>query len=214
MNNPFDFFEEIWCINLDRRPDRWESVVKEFDTLGIRNKVQRLSAITHEDGRIGLIKSILNLLIYEKEKKLKNILILEDDVKFLHANNVTSTLTKANEQISNIDWHMFYLGANINGVKQRKVSENLIRITNSYCSHAICYNSCVYDIIIEQFTKTNAIIVPEDDGDVYFSILQKSVPCFCVNPIIATQSTGFSDLSNAVIDYSVHIEIPFSNNII
>ena len=41
MNNPFDFFEEIWCINLDHRIDRWELSQQEFEKLGIKERVQR-----------------------------------------------------------------------------------------------------------------------------------------------------------------------------
>ena len=26
---PFDFFDAIFCINLDKRPNRWESAQKE-----------------------------------------------------------------------------------------------------------------------------------------------------------------------------------------
>ena len=30
-NNPFDYFDKIFCINLDSRPDRWKQVQTEFD---------------------------------------------------------------------------------------------------------------------------------------------------------------------------------------
>lgn len=30
MENPFDYFQEIYCINLDHRIDRWENAQKEF----------------------------------------------------------------------------------------------------------------------------------------------------------------------------------------
>ena len=28
MKNPFDFFDEIYCINLDHRTDRWKAWCK------------------------------------------------------------------------------------------------------------------------------------------------------------------------------------------
>ena len=46
MKNPFDYFDKIFCINLDSRPDRWESVQKEFDKVGILDRVERFSALT------------------------------------------------------------------------------------------------------------------------------------------------------------------------
>jgi len=36
-------FQKIWCMNLDRRPERWEFMVEQF--LDLRMPVQRLSAV-------------------------------------------------------------------------------------------------------------------------------------------------------------------------
>ena len=41
----FDFFDEIYCINLDKRVDRWNSAKEQFKKLGIDNKVKRFSAV-------------------------------------------------------------------------------------------------------------------------------------------------------------------------
>lgn len=58
MNNFFDYFDAIYCINLDRRTDRWETVQREFDKVGIRERVVRFSAIeTPENGAIGCLLS-------------------------------------------------------------------------------------------------------------------------------------------------------------
>ncbi len=45
MQNLFSHFEAIYCINLDRRSDRWEAVQREFEKVGIRDRVIRFSAI-------------------------------------------------------------------------------------------------------------------------------------------------------------------------
>lgn len=44
MKNPFDYFDKIYCINLDSRPDRWELAQKEFKKIGILDRVERFSA--------------------------------------------------------------------------------------------------------------------------------------------------------------------------
>ena len=41
MNNPFDYFDEIYCINLDHRKDRWQHAQEEFKKVGILDRVQR-----------------------------------------------------------------------------------------------------------------------------------------------------------------------------
>ena len=35
MNNSFDFFDAIFCINLDKRPDRWVHAQEQFKKIGI-----------------------------------------------------------------------------------------------------------------------------------------------------------------------------------
>jgi hypothetical protein len=45
MKNPFDYFDAIYCINLDRRTDRWEAVKREFAKIDILDRVIRFSAI-------------------------------------------------------------------------------------------------------------------------------------------------------------------------
>jgi GR25 family glycosyltransferase involved in LPS biosynthesis len=44
MKNPFDYFDKIYCINLDSRPDRWEQAKSEFEKVGILDRVERFSA--------------------------------------------------------------------------------------------------------------------------------------------------------------------------
>ena len=45
MDNPFNYFDKIFCINLDERTDRWEKCLNKFSLLGIEDKVERLSAV-------------------------------------------------------------------------------------------------------------------------------------------------------------------------
>ena len=47
MSNPLDFFDAIYCINLDERTDRWKHCLIEFKKLGISDRVIRFSAILH-----------------------------------------------------------------------------------------------------------------------------------------------------------------------
>ena len=42
-SDPFKFFEVIYCINLDRRQDRWEAAMRQFTTLGIFDRVERVA---------------------------------------------------------------------------------------------------------------------------------------------------------------------------
>ena len=48
MNNPFDFFDAIYCVNLDERTDRWHHAQVELDQLQIRDRVERSSAMIRQ----------------------------------------------------------------------------------------------------------------------------------------------------------------------
>ena len=84
-------FSKVYCINLDRRPDRWEEACKEFEKWGIQDSVQRYAAIdgatlpahhTVTPGALGLIVTLYNIVTEAKAMGYRNILILEDDVYF------------------------------------------------------------------------------------------------------------------------------------
>ena len=156
MNNPFDFFEEIWCINLDHRIDRWENAQKEFNSVGILDKVQRFSAIKHDDGRIGVIKSNLELIKMAKIKKLKNILIFEDDIKFLMYNEPLKNLQLAIESVQQkkLKWDMFYLGANTHN-KLTKLSQSLIYLRDAFALHSAAYSEQTYNKFINYAENVN-----------------------------------------------------------
>ena len=54
-----DNFEKIYCINLDRRTDRWEESLIEFKKWGIEGNVERYSAV---DGKSLSVESLNNFL--------------------------------------------------------------------------------------------------------------------------------------------------------
>ena len=179
MNNPFDIFDEIWCINLDHRTDRWEHAQLEFKKVGINDRVQRFSAIRDDDGRLGLIKSFQSLFEYAQNKKLNNIFIFEDDVKFI--NNPNENMKKAVEQSKNIDWDMFYLGANTHN-KLIKIKPNLVLLKNAYSAHAIGYNKSLFDTVVELVPAKATLIM----GTVYEQNLLRRNRVKLMNPEEAT----------------------------
>lgn len=45
ISKSFNFFDAIYCINLEFRNDRWESAIKEFEKIGIAKKIVKFRAI-------------------------------------------------------------------------------------------------------------------------------------------------------------------------
>lgn len=211
MDNPFDFFDKIFCINLDDRTDRWELAQEEFKKVGILDKVERFSAIRDTDGRIGIIKSNLAIVKYAKEHNLNNVLVFEDDIKFI-VDDPQKHLQRAISQISGMKWSLFYLGANTHN-KLIKIKPNLILIKNSYAVHAMAYNKVVYDRFIRKFEGMNRIGRHQDILDVYLAEeIQSKDICLMVNPMLATQRSDYSDIEKREVNQN-YIEDRFKRNV-
>lgn len=209
--NSFDYFDEIYCINLDERTDRWEHAQDEFRKVGILDKVKRFSGIRDVDGRLGVIKSNLAIIKIAKEKKLKNILIFEDDVQFI-VDNPQEVLAKTIQQIGNIKWHLFYLGANTHQ-KLTKFKPNLILLKNAFAVHSMAYSELMYDIFINKYEKMKVISTFDDILDVFLARkIQEKYICLMTHPMMTTQMNSYSDIENRIVDYSF-IEERYKNNI-
>lgn len=209
--NSFDYFDEIYCINLDERTDRWEHAQEEFRKAGILDRVIRFSAIRDADGRLGVIKSNLTIIKIAKEKKLKNVLIFEDDVQFI-VDNPQDVLAKTIQQIGNIKWHLFYLGANTHQ-KLTKFKPNLILLKNAFAVHSMAYSELMYDVLINKYDKLKVISTYDDILDVFLARkIQEKYICLMTNPMMTTQMNSYSDIENRIVDYSF-IEERYKNNI-
>ena len=202
----FDFFNEIYCINLDHRIDRWVHAQKEFEKVGIQDRVKRFTAIKDDDGKVGLIKSNLTILKMAKSKGLDNVLIFEDDVKFI-VDDPVKHLKKAISQIGKLKWSLFYLGANTHE-KLIKIKPNLILMKNAFATHSLAYNKNIYNKVIRQFKKIKIIKKQNDILDVFLAEkIQSKHICLMVNPMLTTQMNDYSDIEKKVVDYSFIEEI-------
>jgi GR25 family glycosyltransferase involved in LPS biosynthesis len=211
MDNPFDYFDKMFCINLDERTDRWELAQKEFERIGILDKVERFSAIKENDGRLGVIKSNLEIVKYAKKNKLNNVLVFEDDVKFV-IDNPNEYLSKAISQIGNLKWSLFYLGANTHQ-KLIKLKPNLILLKHAYAVHSMAYSSLVYDKFIRKYEGMKSISKFPDILDVYLAQeIQAKETCLMVNPLLTTQRESYSDIEKRVVNYGF-IEERFKKHI-
>ena len=159
MDNPFDFFDEIYCINLDERIDRWEHSCEQFKILGIYDRVKRFSAIKPEHderwnrsvpwgkgkyayplkGAVGCAESHKAIIKLAKEQNLKNVMVFEDD--FVVLENWRENLSNSISELQNHRWHNFYLGYHLHRVTRRmeiKHEDNLSRCVSKtpwYTTH-------------------------------------------------------------------------------
>jgi hypothetical protein len=173
----------------------------EFAKWGL--SVERFAAVDGEQinpfpynmrrGSIGNCLSKLGVLALAKERGYKSVLILEDDVEFQDDfNNKFSEWSK--EVPSN--WDMLWIGGNHNWVRDIPLySPHLIRITNTYATHAFALRDTIYDRVIEALSP----LEPEDD--IILAGIQKECEAFCFMPNLAYQRAGVSDVFNREVYY-------------
>ena len=193
-----DYFDHIYCINLDKRTDRWEDCVKQFKKHNLT--VERFSAIdgntiknttTLMPGEYGILSTHIELIKDAKNKGYKNILILEDDVEFIDNLNEYFSLFKG--QIPD-DWVMLYLSGNhVGGCLQ--ISENMFKIFHSFAIHSFAIKSELFDLIINGLPKYKKAV------DVFYAELQSLFPSYVIRPHLTWQRESFSDIQGGIMNY-------------
>ena len=130
MNNPFDYFDKIYCICGEHETDRWKHCCEQFEKIGIMDKVERFSDFASPDEiyRLnmanGCTHSHYTILKKAHEKKYKNIFIFESDFHFV--NNDFDLLAKSIKSLNKVDWKLFFLGGTPDVVWKAE-TENLVR---------------------------------------------------------------------------------------
>lgn len=228
MNNPFNFFDKIFCINLDERQDRWKECCYLFNKYDIMHKIERFPALkfNHQDprlmkamGQIGCSMSHYAVTRKAKEQNLKNYLVLEDDFYFEY--NHDELFGKINNCINQLpnDWDMFYLGGNLDASYNKypieKYSENLFKLNSCHTTHAFAVNNKLYDIILKDEPNYETLPTWYNNYtviDVYFckNILSQN-NCYISNPILSLQRPGFSNIEHNSYDYRAWMLQNFEN---
>ncbi|WP_019506527.1 hypothetical protein [Pleurocapsa sp. PCC 7319] len=194
MNNPFDYFEEIYCINLDEKIERWEKVKQEFKKIGIEDKVKRFSAVRDEvGGRAIAGSSHLAVIKMAAQKKLKNILIFEDDLIFIKWNE--KYMYNAINNLP-IDWKVFNIGYSFVGkdakIKFHHISDNLIKVergSDVRGNHTYAINHNAYQYFIDNFSTTIAEWKRDNDAKrSYLDLwLANNFDRYCLVPLFSVQ---------------------------
>lgn len=191
-----DHFDKIYCINLEKRIDRFEAVSEQFQEFGI-SPVQFIKAI---DGRLlnppkglnggqyGCILSHLIAIKHAQSNGYKRILIFEDDVQFEPFYN---------EHLTHIpdEYEMLYFGGSDKYASITPVNQWISKVEGMLCTHAYALNESVYDLIIALLSNANAPV------DVMYQEIQKNINTFAFIPKIAFQREGFSDVINKKVRY-------------
>lgn len=209
-----DFFDKIYCINIERRIDRWESSSKEFEKYGLI--VEKFSAVDGNtdnynlgypyDNELAGAISHLNAIKKAKELNLKNVLILEDDVEFI--DNLNHLFPFFIKQVPN-DWDGLNFGGNhIGGLLN--VTINLSKMIRSYALHAYGINCKAYDSVIVHMENCinnviqngKNVIKTSVAADFFMADLHNHLNFYCFIPHLAWQKEDYSDIQKTKVNYN------------
>lgn len=197
-----DYFDKIYCVNLDRRPDRWEEAKEEIEKHNL--KVERFSGVNGNvdnivklngatDGDVGCTLSHYNIIKDAKKNDYDVILVLEDDVIF--TDNLNELFEEYMKEVPT-DWDMLYFGGNhVGGLIH--VTPHVAKVKHTYTTHAYAIKKSVFDHVELLHGKGQKQV------DVYYSEIQKIYNCYVFRPHLAWQRDGFSDIQNT------HTKYPF-----
>lgn len=172
MITPNDYFDEIFCINLNRSVDRWNKVESRFQREGIFvtrwEAIDKLNPKIKNDfiehtkktrsrikklGRYAVFRSFCSLFEYIVTLNVDKVLIFEDDVLF-HKN--FKTLFDQQVRLIDPNWKMWYLGST--QVNWRKIDinkvENFYQPNGStYGMFAVAFRKWFIEQFLDRYSK-------------------------------------------------------------
>jgi len=209
MISTFNFFDNVYCVNLASRPDRWQEAVQEFESLGV-SKYERIPGVIASSGRLGCAKAICNAVEKALADGCSTALICEDDIYFPRGGEYTNR--KLKEALSQLpeDWDALYLGATLtNEFYQQpveKYSADLLKLKSAFAMHTIAYSRKGLQALMQGFDSaqhwSDSIMDRYGAIDIYMAkdYLARN-NCFVTNELLSFQRPSHSDICNSHQNY-------------
>ena len=191
----YNYFDKIYCINLEYRKDRYISANNTFNKLNIKNVEFVIVNKSPKGGRYGCFESHINVIKNAYNSEYNNILIFEDDIR----PSIFYNLKLLNDSINfmkNNEWDIFYLGyfsiddENIIFKFKNNNNKNIVEY-NPCSTHAYClnkqsmlkilnnYHNYINNIHYDKFLSNkifkNYIIIPMIFEQYYCSPIDNSI---------------------------------------
>jgi GR25 family glycosyltransferase involved in LPS biosynthesis len=196
-----EYFDQIYCINLQSRPDRLAQFINNYDTLGT-TKINIVKAVNgkeidpgdweHSLGALGCRLSHLNIYKEAVRNGYERILVLEDDVviskKFREKLSKLLTCT-------NNDWDMIYFGGH-HYLQPAVFCNEFTKLKNTLSTHAIALNGRSLKKIISKIENDARWV------DSVMADLHPEMKVYGFKKAVAWQRDGFSDITETEISYN------------
>jgi len=219
----------VFIINCEHRHDRRKNITKQLQKVGVTN-YEFFKAIqpTEEDmknwnanflqpipkwfqgkgdetkyrlGSLGCMLSHIEIMKLARERKYKQILILEDDTEFLlpqgiKLENVFTVLKNQVDKINN--YALIYLAGNHRGSKLDKITPNLYKVKGTLTTGSYIINELGMKYVLKHIKGC------EREIDVFYANkMQNDMLCYCIMPHLTRQADGYSDIVQQNVSYNL-----------
>lgn len=196
---------KIMYINLNKRTDRKKIIENQLNNFDL--DYERFEAIENSDfGIVGCSLSHLKVLQIAKERRYKNILILEDDFHFLVSKE------DFEKQLSlffntKIEYNVCMLSYFLLD-SQKTQYEFLLKVIEAQTASGYIVNENYYDKLIELYEFAIPKLIQTKEHWIYandqiWKKYQSTDNWFCFTNRIGKQSDGFSDTSQRYENYNI-----------
>ena len=196
-SNVHNYIDKVIYINLEHRKDRKEEIETELNNMNI--EYERFNAISNPDfGIVGCTQSHLEIFKMAKEKGYKNILIFEDDFKFIVSKEIFE------EQIellykSQVNFDICMLGYRLLKSSPCHEYSFLQKAIDVDTTSGYIINESMYDKLIDLYSWTLPLLINTERHWIYaldqiWKLLQPISKWYIFNKRIGIQRPSYSDL--------------------
>lgn len=195
----------FFCINLDKRTDRWEKCRQQFLKQGVGVKRWPAKPLP-ENRRFGAWLSHREIIEHAKNNNWDCVGVFEDDIEFL-TKNFYKICQESLKELADKDWYILYFwGSFWRWASMKKVGsmKKIFRVRNLQEAHAVIYNKKFFDIYLKKHPDEYSSNITEYYIDNkyrafdqwYANYVQINYPCYITKSILVVQKDDFSDIEN------------------
>lgn len=204
-----DYFDAIFILSLDHCKTtnlRLPQIMPVLKEKGINAQV--FDSHFDIDGAHGCYSTHMELFNLCLESGLKNILVFEDDIKFVNTPGVDfdKVMTEALAACAGpgFPYHTLHLGPNTH-TPLHWSHNNLLLMDQCLSTHAQAYSRDAMEQIVNY----------EWDGTPIDKMIEQKLQpqrrCYCTFPLLVTQQNGYSDIEKRTVNM-YYIEERFAQN--
>jgi len=201
--NSIEDIKHAFYINLETRPDRKKHAETQFKLLGIT--ATRFNAIKLQNGALGCSMSHLKCLEFAKINNLPHILIVEDDIEFLHHELFKNQLNSFLQNYKK--WDVILIAGNNIGPYQQ-IDSTCVKVSSCQTTTGYLVNNHYFDTLIDNYrTGIQKFLKFQDQPNLYaidkfwFS-LQQQDNWYLIIPLTVSQREDYSDIEKKPTNYS------------